>query len=348
MNSERLYGWGYRCLVAIMLVGLTMGYGQGVAAAVKPEYTMRFGGYLAGNDPTNVTMKKMADLVEKKTNGRAKIEVFTDGSLGNEKEVTEGVRVGTVELVASLGTGLAQYVPEVGVLELPFTSTDSRVATKMFLDVMPDVAKLSVPKGFRPLTAWDIGMRGILTKKPVRRLEDLKGMKIRGPAPLYLGTLQALGANPIFYAWTDIYMALLTGAVDGMEASPQMIYPSKFQEVAKCFTVSRHIDPGYYLLINEKFWEKLPPDIQKAVKESADEAFSYIQENGDKIWNEYAEKMKQAGVEFIELHDYPKWVKAVEQFRVDYASKLGPAAPPLYEKVKQSVAKWEKFYGIKR
>jgi TRAP-type C4-dicarboxylate transport system substrate-binding protein len=173
-------------------------------------------------------------------------------------------------------------------------------------------------------------------------------MKVRGPAPLYLGTLKTLGANPIFYAWTDIYMALLTNAIDGMEASPQMIYPSKFQEVAKYFTVSRHIDPGYYLLISEKTWAKLPPDIQKAVKDSAGEAYSYIQDHSDKIWNEYADKMKQAGVEFIELQDKPKWVKAVEEFRVDYAKKLGPEAPPLYEKVKKSVVKWEAFYGIKR
>ncbi len=347
MSEKRTRGLGYGLVAAAVVLGLALGV-AGPAAAAKAEFTMRYGGYLAGKDPTNVAMQRMAELVEQKTGGRAKIDVFTDGKLGNEREVTESVRLGNVELVATLGTGLAQYVPEVGVLELPFTSTDSRVATKMFLDVMPDVAKLSVPKGFRPLTAWDIGVRGILTKKPVRKLEDLQGMKIRGPAPLYLGTLKALGANPVFFAWTDIYMALQTGAVDGMEASPQMIYPSKFHEIGKYFTVSRHIDPGYYLLINEQYWQKLPPDIQKAVKEAADEAISVIWENGGKIWEEHAEKMKKEGVEFIEVQDYPKWVKAVEEFRLDYAKKLGPEAPPLYEKVKQSVAKWEKHYGIKR
>lgn len=347
MSTHRMRGWGYGFLAAVMLLGSAVEFAEEVAAA---EYTMRYGGYLAGKDPTNLTVMRMAELLEKKTNGRAKIDVFTDGKLGNEREVAEGVRVGTVELVATLGLGLGSYVPAVAVVELPFTSVDTegRVTTKVFLDVMPDVANLSVPKGFRPVTAWALGARGILTKKPVRKLEDLQGMKIRGPMPVLLGMLKALGANPVVFSWQDMYMALQTGAIDGMEASPQMIYPSKFHEIAKYYTVTRHMDPGYYLLISEKYWQKLPPDIQKAIRESADEAASYIWENGKKIWDEHAEKMKKEGVEFIELQDLPKWVKAVEAFNVEFVQKLGPEAPPLHEKVKQSVAKWESHYGIKR
>lgn len=322
--------------------------GQAVAQTKKPEFTLRYGGYLAAKDPTNETIAKMAELVAQRSDGRMKIDLFFDGKLGNEREVTEAVRLGNVELVATLGTGLAQYVPEIGVLELPFTSTDSRVATQMFLDVMPDVGNLSIPKGFRPLTGWDIGMRGLLTKKPVRRIEDLAGMKMRGPAPLYLGTLKAMGANPVQMPWTDIYVALQTGAIDGMEASPQMIQPSRFQEQAKYYTVTRHIDPGYYLLISESYWLKLPPDLQKVLTSAAQDAFANLRENSDRIWSDYAQKMKAEGVEFIELKDYDKWVKSVDAFRVDYAKKLGPAAIPLYEKVKASVEKGEKQYGIKK
>jgi tripartite ATP-independent transporter DctP family solute receptor len=329
------------------LLVLTTG-GEAAAQAKKPEFTLRYGGYLAAKDPTNVTMQKMADLVAQRSNGRMKIDLFFDGKLGNEREVTEAVRLGNAELVATLGTGLAQYVPEVGVLELPFTSSDSRVATQVFLDVMPDVAKLSIPKGFRPLTAWDIGLRGLLTKKPVRKIEDLAGMKMRGPAPLYLGTLKAMGANPVQMPWTDIYVALQTGAIDGMEASPQMIQPSRFQEQAKYYTVTGHIDPGYYLLVSESYWQKLPPDLQKILESSAMDAFAELRENSIKIWEEYAQKMKAEGVEFIELKDYDKWAKSVETFRVDYAKKLGPAAPPLFDKVKASVEKWEKHYKAKK
>lgn len=347
MGMTRMIRWGYGFLAAVVLLGSAVGFVEEVSAA---EYTMRFGGYLAGKDPSNLALVRMAALLEKKTNGRAKIDVFTDGKLGNEREVAEGVRVGTVELIATLGLGLGSYVPAVAVVELPFTSVDTegRVGTKVLLDVMPDVANLSAPKGFRPLTAWSLGARGILTKKPVHKLEDLQGMKIRGPMPVLLGMLKALGANPVQFSWQDMYMALQTGAIDGMEASPQMIYPSKFQEVAKYYSVTRHMDPGYYLLISEKYWQKLPPDIQKAVRESADEAASYIWENGKKIWDENATNMKKEGVEFIDLPDLPKWVNAVEAFNVDFVKTLGPEAPALHEKVKQSVAKWEKYYGIKR
>ena len=335
-------------LGSLLVLALTLWMIGDAGAQTKPQFTLRYGGYLAATDPTNATMGKMAALVSQRSNGRMKIDVFADGKLGNEREVTEAVRLGNAELVATLGTGLAQYVPEVGVLELPFTSTDSRVATQMFLEVMPDVAKLSIPKGFRPLTAWDIGMRGLLTKKPVRKIEDLSGMKMRGPAPLYLGTLKAMGANPVQMPWTDIYVALQTGAIDGMEASPQMIQPSRFQEQAKFFTLTRHIDPGYYLLVSESYWQKLPADLQQVLESSARDAYAELRENSNKIWDEYAQKMKSEGVEFIDLKDSDKWVKSTEAFRVDYAKKLGPAAMPLYDKVKASVEKWEKHYGAKK
>lgn len=321
----------------LMAAALACAFVGGGAQA--QTFTARFGGYLAGQDPTNVAAQKMADLADKTSNGRLKITVFADGKLGNEREVTEALRTGGAELVATLGTGLAQYVPEVGVLELPFTSRSDHCAVQAFLDVMPDVEKLSVPKGFRPLTAWGIGERGLLTKKPVRTLDDLKGMKMRGPAPLYLGTLKALGANPVQMPWSEIYVGLDTGSIDGMEASPQMIYPSRFQETAKYFTVTRHINPGYYLLVSERFWQKLPPDLQKAMRDSAEAAFGDLRKQGAKIWQENLEKMKGAGVEVIDLKDLGRWEKAVEGFRTEFAQKLGPSAEALAQRARQSVAK---------
>ena len=157
-----------------------------------------------------------------------------------------------------------------------------------------------------------------------------------------------MGANPVQMPWTDIYVGLQTGAIDGMEASPQMIQPSRFQEQAKYYTLTRHIDPGYYLLVSESYWQKLPPDLQKVLESSATDAFAELRENSLKIWEEYAQKMKAEGVEFLELKDYDKWAKSVESFRVDYAKKLGPAAMPLFDKVKASVEKWEKHYGAKK
>ncbi|MGE3065787.1 MAG: TRAP transporter substrate-binding protein [Hyphomicrobiaceae bacterium] len=326
--SRRLFNLGAVAGICTLFLPL------GGASAQAPEFTLRYGGYLAAKDPTNVAMQRMADLVTERSKGRMKISLFFDGKLGNEREVTEAVRIGSVELVATLGTGLAQYVPEVGVLELPFTSRNDKCAVQVFLDVMPDVAKLSVPKGFRPLTAWGIGERGLLTKKPVERFEDLAGMKMRGPAPLYLGTLRAMGANPVQMPWTEIYVGLDGGTIDGMEASPQMIYPSRFQEVAKNFTVTRHINPGYYLLVAERYWQKLPKDMQDVLQSSAETAGAELRESSAKIWQDNLKLMKDAGVSVIELKDLPKWEQSVEAFRKEFSSKLGPQAVHLAERAK--------------
>jgi tripartite ATP-independent transporter DctP family solute receptor len=316
----------------------TMTWAATSARAQGTSFVARFGGYLADQDPTNVAARRMAEFADKASGGRLKITVFTDGKLGNEREVAEALRTGGAELVATLGTGLAQYVPEVGVLELPFTSRNDACAVQSFLDVMPEVEKLAVPKGFRPLTAWGIGERGLLTRRPVRSLDDLKGMKMRGPAPLYLGTLKALGANPVQMPWSEIYVGLDTGSIDGMEASPQMIYPSRFQETAKYFTVTRHINPGYYLLVSERFWQRLPTDLRQILRESAENAFGELRKQASVIWNQNLERMKAAGVEVIDLKDLGRWEKSVEGFRTEYAQKLGPAAEALAQRARQSLA----------
>ena len=203
---------------------------------------------------------------------------------------------------------------------------------------MPDVANLSMPKGFRPLTAWDIGPRGILTKKSVKTLADLQGLKLRGPAPLYLGTLKALGGNPVQMPWGDIYVGLQTGTIDGMEASPQMIKPSRFQEQAKYFLVTRHITPGYYLLVSERYWQKLPDDLKKVVQGAVDEAFGELRKTSGKIWQNAADKMKAEGVQFTELDDPKAFEKSVTGFRKEFAEKLGSNAASLYTKVQAAAA----------
>lgn len=326
-----------RSRVLAVPIALSALLSAGVVSA--QQFTARFGGYLAGQDPTNVAAQRMADLANTASSGRLRISVFTDGKLGNEREVTEALRTGGAELVATLGTGLAQYVPEVGVLELPFTSRSDACAVQTFIEVMPEVEKLSVPKGFRPLTAWGIGERGLLTRKPVRGLDDLKGMKMRGPAPLYLGTLKALGANPVQMPWSEIYVGLDTGSIDGMEASPQMIFPSRFQETAKFYTVTRHINPGYYLLVSERFWQRLPADLQKIMRDSAETAFGELRSKGAEIWKDNLEKMRAAGVEIIDLKDLGRWEKSVEGFRTEFAQKLGPQAEALAQRARVAVAK---------
>jgi tripartite ATP-independent transporter DctP family solute receptor len=327
----------YRILIGILLFCSMSPIAavSGTKEQKQETITLRFGGLYNENDRSSRVVTEFARLLKERSGGRVVVELFFNGQLGQEREVVEGVRAGTIDLVHSLGSAFFQYVPAVGVLELPFTARSGAEATEIFLRAMPYVAELAQPKGFYPLTAWDIGGRLLITKTPVRALRDLKGKRVRGPNPLILGTLGALGANPVQMAWGDIYTGLQTGAIDGAEGSPDMIHASKFYEQAKYVTVTNHTIPGFYLLTNNNRWKSFSPELQKIVQQAAnDAAKTVVWERTQTVYNEAAQKLKDAGVTFIDPTDgIDAWATAVADFRVKYMADLGPTGTKLAENI---------------
>lgn len=259
--------------------------------------------------PTVVAQENMGKNIEKATNGELKFRMFSGGVLGSEKEVVEQVQLGAVQMTrVSLGT-LGPVVPDVNVFNMPFVFRDHDHMRKVIDgEIGQEILDKITDSEFNMVgLAWmDGGVRNLYTKKPVRKLEDLKGMKIRVIGnPMFIETFNALGASGIAMDTGEIFSALQTGVVDGAENNPPTMLEHNHFRNAKYYTLTGHLILPEPIVISKATWNKLTPEQQETVKKYAKEA----QFDERKLWDEKSAaseaKLKEEGVEFIEVDKKP-------------------------------------------
>ena len=227
----------------------------------------------------DVSIKHFANLVNQKTDGKVVIDIYPAAQLGGERDVLEGLKLGTIDMTLNTSALIMNLTPEFGLLDLPFLFEDYEHARaglegeggQMLAD------KLLEDHGIRMLASWCSGFRVMLTThKEIKTLEDFKGLKMRAPeTPVYIDMFVALGANPTPIPFGEVYTALQTGVVEGVEVAAEPIYTSKFHEVGKYITRTNHIFSTMCPLINEAKFQSLSPDIQEAILEAMVEATDF-------------------------------------------------------------------------
>lgn len=221
--------------------------------AAEPAITLKMGHTGAPNHHYQHIAEQYAEEVLKATNGAVKIEVFPSDQLGNQMEATEGVMFGTHDMVLTSDMVLSNWVPEFGILNLPFLFKDN-VHMRKVLDgeIGQKFAALVEPTGATLVGWWDNGFRHVTNSKvEIKTPADLAGLKIRVPeGEIYLDTFQALGALPTVISFGELYSALQLKTVDGQENPPAHIITQKFYEVQKYVSRTNHIHSCSPLLIN--------------------------------------------------------------------------------------------------
>jgi TRAP-type transport system periplasmic protein len=228
--------------------------------------------------PQGVGAKKFAELVEQKSGGKIKVKLFPGGTLGGEQQVASAMQGGTIEASMMAPAQLVGMIKEFVVLDFPFAFANEREADfvldgpvgKKLLDKLPE-------KNLVGLAYMEQGYRSVSnSKRPVAKLEDMQGLKIRTiQNPLYVDMLNALGANPVPMAFTELYTALETKTVDGQENPFSTLEASKFYEVQKYMSTTQHIYNPQLLLLSKKFWGSLSADEKKIFQDAANEARDY-------------------------------------------------------------------------
>ena len=228
--------------------------------------------------PQGIGATKFAELVEQKSGGKIKVKVYPGGTLGGEQQVASAMQGGTVEVSMMAPAQLVGNYKEFLALDLPFAFANEREADivldgpfgKKLLEVMP-------AKGLVGLAYMEQGYRSISnSKRPINKLEDIQGLKIRTiQNPLYVDMLNTLGANAVPMAFTELYTALDTKAVDGQENPYATVEASKFYEVQKFMSATKHIYNPQLLLVGKKFWDTLSPAEKKIFQDAAYEARDY-------------------------------------------------------------------------
>ena len=253
-----------------VLCGAFFALTQGsLPVAAQQNFTLRFNHVLGPKEPYHAGFMKWAERVEKRTNGRLKIEVFHSAQLGVEEDIIEQIRQGANIGQNTDSARLGNYIRGIAVMNGPYFAETLADVTK--LTKAPTVQQwdqeLAEKHGLKiACFNWVQGYRHFFTNKEVRTPDDLKGQRIRTPpAPIWQESVRALGASPVAMAFGEMYPGLQQKAIDGVELVYNNIPGPRFYEVLKYVTESRHIMLINFQVVSAKWFNTLPKDLQAAL-----------------------------------------------------------------------------------
>lgn len=270
-----------------------------------------------------------AKYVGEKTNGEIEVQVFPLGQLGGERSMTEQVQGGTLQMTAITAGVLANFVPEIGIIELPFVYPNREVAYKVLDDkeVKDRFARYCDAKGFVFIGYTENEFRDLTnSKRPVKTPEDMKGLKIRVvEAPMMIDTFKALGANPTPLPFPEIYNALQQKVIDGQDNPIYTSILMKFTEVNKFATITNHILTECPTVVNRDFWSSLKPEHQKIFREAAEVQAKVNREGNAKNRVEALDKAKaqKVNVHVLTQKEREAFKKAVQPVHEKYRAQYG-------------------------
>ena len=230
-----------------------------------------------------------------KLGDKAKIEVYGSAQLGKDIDLLKKLKMGTVEL-SELGTVMSSVSDMFGVFEMPYLVKDRNHLRKIRDQLFwSKIAPTFEPKGYKILALWENGIRHITNNiRPIIGPDDLKDIKLRVPKGVWrVKMFKAYGANPTPMAYSEVFMALQTGVIDGEENPLAQIYAAKFQEVQKYLSLSGHVYNPTVLAAGLKTWNGLPADVREIIKETALEVQDFALDYGEKLDRELLVKLKK-------------------------------------------------------
>lgn len=287
----------------LLAVALPLAFG--LSGMAQAEIKIKFAEVHPAGYPPVVAEQQMGKKLEEQSKGEITFKMFAGGVLGSEKEVVEQVQTNAVQMTrVSLGI-VGPVVPDVNVFNLPFVFRDQAHMRKIIDgEIGQEILDKITNSEFNLVAlAWmDGGTRNLYTKKPVRDIADLKGMKIRVQGnPVFIDTINDMGGNGIAMATGEIFSALQTGVIDGAENNPPTLLEHNHYQSAKFYTLTEHLILPEPVVMSKITWKKLSPDQQKLVQTLAREAQMEERVLWDKKSAEAETKLKAAGVEFITL-----------------------------------------------
>ncbi|RRD56799.1 DctP family TRAP transporter solute-binding subunit [Comamonadaceae bacterium OH2545_COT-014] len=312
-------------LTRLMLAaGLTLG----IAASAAAQTTMKISIATAQNSHQGIAIDTFAKEVEKRTNGRYKIQTFYNGALGGERESIEAVQLGTQELAFSSSGPVPNFVPEAKILDVPFLFRDKAHA-RAVLDgpIGQDILKKFESKGFKALAWAENGFRHMTnSKRAVNTPEDLKGLKLRTMEnPVHITAYKAFGIITTPMAFPEVFTALQQGTVDGQENPLPVIISAKFDQVQKHLSLTGHVYSPAIFVMNKGVFDKLAPADQQAFLEAAKEGVKANRARVDEDDAKGVADLRAKGMNVVENLDKAKFQAALTSANAKFEKEFGKA-----------------------
>ena len=271
------------------------------AAAAAPV-VIRFSHTAAEDSAKGRAAEYFKGLAEERTHGRVRVEVFANSTLYGDKDELEALQLGAVQmLAASLNNFSVLGVREFEAFELPYLFQDYEALHRV-TDGPVGAALLATlePKGIRGLAYWDNGFKQMSANKPLRLPDDLKGLRMRiRYSSVSEAQMRAVGVSPRVLAYADTFAALQSGALDGTEHTASFLYAERLYQVQKYVTLSDHGYLGSAVVVNRRFWEKLPSDIRAALEGAMRDATRFANESARRANDDAIEALKRSGTTVV-------------------------------------------------
>jgi tripartite ATP-independent transporter DctP family solute receptor len=314
-------------LVGILGVTLGVVLGFGFTADIRAaEFDLVEAHTTPPDHPYTLGMVRYAQLVKERTKGRVAIQVHHSRELGDERQVVEGLQLGTIHLTVSSTGPLGGFVPEMNVVDLPFLFRNPEHAYKVLDgEIGQDLLNKFDRVGIKGLAFWENGFRHITSaKKPIREPGDLKGLKIRVMENrVHQAAFRQLGADATPMAWGEVFTSLQQGLLDAQENPIPIIYTFRLDEVQRYLSLTAHVYSPAPVLMSKKTWDRLPPDIQRVMLDTAREMARY--ERGLIGAQEQKElgELKARGMTVIENPDRSAFREAMRPVFEQFQSQFG-------------------------
>lgn len=297
--------------------------------AAQQPIVIKFSHVVAANTPKGRTAEYFKKLVEERTRGAVKVEVYHNSVLYKDKEEMEALQIGAVHMLAPTPGKFGPLgVREFELLDLPFLFDNLDEEHKVTQGpIGRQLLDRLESRGIVGLAFWDNGFKEMTANRPLHKPEDLKGLKMRIQSSKVIeAQMRAVGALPQVMTFSEIYQGLQTGVVDGQENPTSNIYSSKFHEVQKYLTMTDHGYHGYAVITNKKFWNELPPDIRATLEGAVKEATVFFNNSAKKDNDDALEDIRKSGkTQIITLTPAERlaWKRAMAKVHQEWGKKLG-------------------------
>ncbi len=290
----------------LLATGLAAAILAPVAASaqdIKPRL-IRFGYGLSENSNQGRAVKFFVEEMSKRSGGKLKVKSFADASLGSDIQMQNALIGGAQEMMVGSTATLVGIVKDFAVFDLPFLFNNEQEADAVFDG--PFGRKLAdklEEKGLVGLVYWENGFRNLTnSKRPVEKVEDLKGIKLRVMQnPVYIDMFNSFGANAVPLSFSELFTAMETGTVDGQENPVTTIQSSKFYEVQKYLTISKHVYSPWIVLASKRWYDGLSADERKILNEAAAASRDFERKDSREASKQSIAYLKDKGMQINEL-----------------------------------------------
>lgn len=288
---------------ALLLAAASLAFTWG-GTAIAADHTMKIAHVVPQGDPRDLGARRVGELLKADDRCDIDVTVYPSGQLGGTADLIEGMQIGSIESVILPAAFMVGFEPKIGIFDFSFFwPTDEAKLLKIQQGpAMQKLLKTTEDQGVVSLAVWFNGYKVWIANRPMKTIDDFKGMKVRVmPSEILVAEKKLLGMTPTSMPFTETYSALQNGTIDGQDNPIVVNYVMKFQEVTKYMSVTNHGNLDQLVMFSKSWWDRLPDGCHAAITDAVHGATDLVVDKINEMTATGMEAFKKAGVEIYDM-----------------------------------------------